>query len=67
MIDALEDFNMIIWNENPAVKRMQTVRYAFYLIAISDYFDYLIVSIVIINSVFMALDGNLIKPEILNG
>ena len=67
MINALEDFNMIIWHENEAVKRMQTVRYAFYLIAISEYFDIIILTVVLINSVFMALDGNLMKPEILNG
>ena len=67
MINALEDFNMIIWHENEAVKRMQTVRYAFYLIAINEYFDIIILTVVLINSVFMALDGNLLKPEILNG
>ena len=32
----------------------------------NDYFDYIILSIVIINSVFLAIDGNFIKPEILN-
>ena len=66
MIDALENFNIIIWVENPAVKRMQSIRYAFYLIAISEYFDYFILAIVLINSIFMALDGNLFKPEVLN-
>ena len=67
IIDALEDFNMIIWHANPAVQRMQKLRYAFYVMATNDIFDYVVLSIVIINSVFMALDGNLIKPEILNG
>ena len=66
MINALEDFNMIIWHENVAVKRMQTVRYAFYLLAINEYFDIIILTVVLINSVFMALDGNLIKPESLH-
>ena len=66
IIDALEDFNMIIWHANPAVQRMQKIRYAFYVMATNDIFDYVVLSIVIINSVFMALDGNLIKPEILN-
>ena len=67
LIDALEDFNMIIWHANPAVQRMQKLRYAFYIMAINDIFDYVVLTIVIINSVFMALDGNIIKPEILNG
>ena len=67
IIDALEDFNMIIWHANPAVQRMQKLRYAFYVMAMNDIFDYIVLSIVIINSVFMALDGNIIKPEILNG
>ena len=67
IIDALEDFNMIIWHANPAVQRMQKLRYAFYVMATNDIFDYIVLSIVIINSVFMALDGNIIKPEILNG
>ena len=66
IINALEDFNMIIWHQNPAVQRMQKVRYAFYIVATSDYFDYIILLVVLINSIFMALDGNLFKPEVLN-
>ena len=66
MIDALENFNIIIWHENPAIKRMQSIRYAFYLIAINEYFDLFILAVVLINSVFMALDGNLFKPEVVN-
>jgi hypothetical protein len=57
---------MIIWHQNPAVQRLQKVRYAFYIIAISDYFDYIILAVVLVNSVFMALDGNIFKPEIIN-
>ena len=66
IINALEDFNMIIWHQNPAVQRIQKVRYAFYIIATSDYFDYIILLVVLINSIFMALDGNLFKPEVVN-
>ena len=66
LIYSLENFDMIIWHANPAIQRLQKVRYAFYIIARSDYFDYIILSVVIINSIFMALDGNIIKPEILN-
>ena len=65
MINALEDFNMIIWNENTWIKRFQKLRYAFYIMATNEYFDYSILSIVIINSVFMALDGNLLVPELI--
>ena len=66
IINALEDFNMIIWHQNPAVQRLQKIRYAFYIMAINDYFDYTILAVVLINSVFMALDGNIFKPEIIN-
>ena len=66
IINALEDFNMIIWHQNPAIQRLQKIRYAFYIMAISDYFDYTILAVVLVNSVFMALDGNIFKPEIVN-
>ena len=66
IINALEDFNMIIWTQNPTLQRLQKIRYAFYIMAISDYFDYFILAVVLVNSVFMALDGNIFKPEIIN-
>ena len=65
MINALEDFNMIIWHQNSWIQRFQKLRYAFYILATNEYFDYIVLSIVIINSVFMALDGNLLTPEVL--
>lgn len=65
MINSLEDFSIIIWHKNIWIQRFQKLRYAFYILATNDYFDYAILSIVIINSIFMALDGNLIKPEII--
>ena len=65
MITALEDFNVIIWSENAAMKRGQKIRYAFYIIAQNDYFELIVLGVVIINSFFMALDGNLLKPEVL--
>ena len=65
MINSLENFSIIIWNENPAMKNIQKVRYAFYLIAINEIFDIIVLTVVIINSVFMAIDGNIIKPEVL--
>ena len=64
MINSLEDFNMIIWHSNAWIKRFQKLRYAFYILATNDYFDFTVLSIVIINSVFMALDGNLLTPEV---
>ena len=63
LITSLEDFNMIIWDQNQWIQRFQKLRYAFYVLATNEYFDYAILSIVIINSVFMALDGNLLVPE----
>ena len=66
MIYSLENFNVIIWHENPGLKNFQKIRYAFYLIATNDYFDIIVLAVVLVNSVFMAIDGNIIKPEILN-
>jgi hypothetical protein len=65
MIYSLENFNIIIWNANPAMKNIQKVRYAFYLIATNEIFDIIVLTVVIVNSVFMAIDGNIIKPEVL--
>ena len=66
MINALEDFNIIIWSNNAAIKRWQKVEYAFYIIAKNEYFDIIVLGVVIVNSFFMALDGNLLKPETLD-
>ena len=66
IINSLEDFNMIIWNQNAYIKVIQKIRYAFYILANNDYFDYSILGIVLINSFYLALDGNFLKPEILN-
>ena len=63
LIKSLEDFNVIIWSENGTRKKWQKLRYAFYIFATDDYFDFIVLGIVIINSIFMALDGNLLKPE----
>ena len=66
MIYSLENFNIIVWNENQLIKNVQKIRYAFYLIATNDYFDIIVLGVVLINSVFMAIDGNIIKPEVLS-
>ena len=66
MIDALENYNIIIWHKNSVLQKFQKVRYAFYLLATNDYFDYFILTVVVVNSVFMAIDGNILKPEVLD-
>jgi hypothetical protein len=66
MINSLENFNTIIYHRNSIIRNIQKVRYAFYLIATNEYFDIIVLVVVLVNSVFMALDGNLFKPEILN-
>ena len=63
MIDALENYNIIIWHANSIIQKLQKVRYAFYILATNDYFDYFILTVVVVNSVFMAIDGNILKPE----
>ena len=66
MIYSLENFNIIIWNENTILKNIQKIRYAFYLIATNEYFDIIVLLVVVVNSFFMAIDGNILKPETLN-
>ena len=66
IINALEDFNMIIWHENSYIKDLQKIRYAFYVLSKNEYFDYAIIIFVFLNSIWLALDGNILKPEILN-
>ena len=66
MIDALENYNIIIWHANSFVQKLQKLRYAFYLLATNDFFDYIILTVVVVNSVFMAIDGNILKPEVLD-
>ena len=66
MIYSLENFNIIIWNANSILKNIQKIRYAFYLIATNEYFDIIVLLVVVVNSIFMAIDGNILKPEILN-
>ena len=63
MISSLEDFSVIIWNENPGVQRGQKIKFAFYIVAINPWFDYFIILVVCINAIFMALDGNLFTYE----
>jgi len=65
LINALENFNVIIWSANVTFKRWQKLSYAFYIMATNDYFDLIVLGIVIVNSFFMALDGNILKPEVL--
>jgi len=66
MINALENYNIIIWHANSVIQKLQKVRYAFYILATNDYFDYFILTVVVVNSVFMAIDGNILKPEVLD-
>ena len=66
IINSLEDFNMIIWHENRYIKDLQKIRYAFYVLSKNEYFDYAIIIFVFLNSILLALDGNILKPELLN-
>ena len=65
LIKSLENFNIIIWDQNSYMKRVQKIRYAFYVLANNDYFEYTILSIVILNSLLLAVEGNLLRPEYL--
>ena len=65
LVQSLENFNIIIWSRNLTIQRWQKLRYAFYILATNIYFDITVLGVVIINSFFMALDGNYLKPETL--
>ena len=66
IIYSLENFNIIIWHQNKTIKNLQKIRYAFYVFANNDLFELIVLIIVVVNSIFMALDGNFLKPETLN-
>ena len=66
IIYSLENFNIIIWHQNKTIKNLQKIRYAFYVFANNELFELIVLFIVMINSIFMALDGNFLKPETLN-
>ena len=66
IIYSLENFNIIIWHQNKTIKYLQKIRYAFYVFANNELFELIVLVIVMVNSIFMALDGNFLKPEILN-
>ena len=66
LIESLENFNIIIYHQNSNLKTLQKIRKAFYELAINEFFDYFILCIVIINSFFLALDGNIFMPETLD-
>ena len=59
----LEQLNIILWSKKPFYGHLQKIRYMFFLLSFSQSFDLLIITVVIINAVFMALDGNLLLPE----
>ena len=64
LINNLENFNIIIWYQNDYIKKIQKLRFAFYVLATNEYFDIIILVIVFINSIIMALDGNFFIPEV---
>ena len=66
LIKSLEDFNVIIWNQNNYINKTQKIRKILYELTKNDYFDYIVLIFVFLNPFFMALDGNFLKPEILN-
>lgn len=62
-ISSLENIGVILWKPQPFFKEMHILRYYFFRLATSELFDLFIILIVIINAIFMALDGNLLSPE----
>ena len=65
-INNLEDIGVILWIQKPFLKQIQYLRYLFFVLSFNQYFDLFIIGVVIVNTVFMAFDGNLIQPESLD-
>lgn len=62
-MNGLENLNIILWDERPFFRQVQYIRYQFFRLSFNQYFDLLIILVVIINSVFMSFEGNLVQPE----
>jgi hypothetical protein len=60
----LEEFNIILWKENFIIRFFQKFRYILYSLSISAQFDFFIIFIVIVNAIFMSLDGDLLDPVV---
>jgi hypothetical protein len=61
----LESFDIILWNQNCCIGYLTKFRYFLHKLAVAQWFDIFIITIVIINAVIMAIDGNMLDPDML--
>lgn len=62
-IGIFENFNVILWSQKPCYRDFQILRYIFFQISYNTYFELFIITVVLINAIIMAIDGNLLLPE----
>lgn len=65
-MDDLENLKVRLWNKKPIIKQVEMLKFVFFRISMSQYFDLFILFVVLINAFFMALDGNLLLPDEFN-
>jgi hypothetical protein len=61
----LQSLNIILWNENSCIGIFQKIKYILHKISVAQWFDILIISVVIFNAIIMAIDGNMLDPDTL--
>lgn len=65
-IDKLENINIILWNQKPGFTELQIINYYFYKFCNHVYFESFIMVVVIINAIYMSLQGNLLSKSLLD-
>jgi hypothetical protein len=63
-ITNLQNFNIVLWKQN-FYGVLQKIRFILHYLSVAQWFDIFIIIIVIINSIIMALDGNMLDPDTL--
>ena len=66
MIYNLENFGVIIWTRAPCIKQLQKIKYGLFIVSTNTFVEIAIIIVVVANSIIMALDGNIFKPETVN-
>jgi hypothetical protein len=63
VITGISELNVILFSQNCLIKVFQTIRYLLFNLSVSRALDLFIIATVIVNSIIMALDGNLLDPD----
>jgi hypothetical protein len=65
-LKKLQSFDIVLWRQNWFLRLLQKIRFALHYLSVVQWFDFFIIVIVIINSIIMALDGNMLDPDTLD-